>query len=382
MLGVVLAAGKGERMRPLSAERPKALLPTLDVPQLTWALARLKAAGVRRAWVNARGTDGAPGNGSVASGDEASVPREAERAAAVLGLDVRVSFEPEEPLGTSGALDRLREEIDETFLLVNADVASSLPLERLVQAHRAAGAPATLVGIPTRDRADLVADEGWVVQLVDRGRRAGAGHVYAGIGIFEPSVLDHVPNGVSHLFDTVMLGLFRDAGSRGMALFEWDGFWSDLADPAAYLRVNLEALRGALDGVAGEPGAAVREGIARGASEGVRDGVPKGSPCSMAAGFPGVSGLRGPAQRWDERAYVGPGAEVDDVDLVDAVVGAGARVEPGTRLERCVVWDGAVVEQGVYASSVITRRGVVGVAEVAGGLAVQPEWAAGPAEPF
>jgi mannose-1-phosphate guanylyltransferase len=371
VLGVVLAAGKGKRMHPLSAERPKALLPTLDVPQLTWALAGLKAAGVRRAWVNARGASGA-------RTDESDISREVERAAAALDLDVEVSLEPEEPLGTAGALGQLRSELDETFLLVNADVASSVPLGRLVEAHRASGAPATLAGIPTGDRADLVAEDGWVVQLVDRERRAGAGHIYAGIGVFEPAVLDYVPDGVSHLFDTVMSGLVRDAGVRGLSMFEWDGFWSDLADPAAYLRVNLEALRGALDGVVGEPGAAVREGVARGPSEGARDGAPKGSPCSMAVGLPDVSGLWGPVQRWDGHAYVGPGAEVEDVELVQTVVGAGARVEPGTRLERCVVWDGAVVERGVYSSSVLTRRGVVEVTEVADGPAAHPRGAAGP----
>lgn len=300
-------------MHPLSTERPKALLPTLDLPQLTWALAGLKAAGVHRAWVNVRG-------------EAAGVRQEVERAGAALDLDVRVSLEPEEPLGTSGALGNLRAELDETFLLVNADVASGLPLSRLVEAHRGAGCPATLVGIPTKDRADLVAEHGWVVQLVDRHRRVGMGHMYAGIGMFEPTVLRYVPSGVSHLFDTVMCGLVRDNDlGGGAALFEWTGNWSDIADPAAHLRVNLEALAGALP-----------------------------AP-------PGAAGLRGPVQRWDRLAYVGPGAEVGGAELDHAVVGAGAKVEPGSRLERCVVWDGAVVERGTYLDAVLTPQRVVDV---------------------
>jgi len=328
VIGVVLGAGRGERMYPLSAERPKALLPTLDLPQLTWALAGLKAAGVRRAWVNARGADGE------------GVAREVGRAAAVLELDVQVSPEPEEPLGTAGALGRLSAELDETFLLVNADVASSVPFGRLVEAHRAAGGPATLVGIPTADRADLVAEEGWVVELVDRSRRNGAGHVYAGIGVFEPSVLRYVPDGVSHLFDTVMGGLVRDAGAGGkggLAVFEWTGYWRDLADPAAYLRVNLEALSGV--GPPGRPPA-----------------------------------LQGPPQRCDALAYVGPGAEVEGVDLACAVVGAGARIEPGTRLERCVVWDGARVDRGTFADAVLTPGAVVAVGGTGSGPVARNNW--------
>jgi mannose-1-phosphate guanylyltransferase len=308
MLGVVLAAGKGERMQPLSDERPKALLPTLDLPQLHWALAALKAAGVHRAWVNVRG--------------EATLVRQAvEQAGAAIRLDVRVSPEPDEPLGTSGALGQLAAELDETFLLVNADVASGLPLTTLVEAHYSARGPATLVGIPTRSQADFIAEQGWVVQLVDRHRRVGAGHIYAGIGIFEPSVLEYVPAGASHLYNTIMTGLMQSG--LGLALHEWTGYWSDIADAGAHLKVNLEALAGALNA----PGAA--------------------------------PALRGPVVRWDRLAYVGEGAEVEDVELHHAIVGAGAKVEPGTRLERCVVWDGAVVERAPYQDAVLTGQHVI-----------------------
>ena len=165
------------------------------------------------------------------------------------------------------------------------------------------------------------------MELVDRQRRLGAGHVYAGIGVFEPAVLRYVPSGVSHLFDTVMRGLAGDRGG-GLALFEWTGAWWDVGDPAAHLRVNLEALAGALPDPAG-PGGAAR--------------------------------LRGPVRRWDRLAYVGPGAEVEGVELERAVVGTGATLEPGSRLERCVVWDGAVVERGAYLDAVLTPRSVIRV---------------------
>ena len=295
-------------MAPLSDERPKALLPTLDVPQVYWSLAALKAAGVHRVWVNARG-------------EAPLVRRAVEEAGAALRLDVRLSAEPEEPLGTSGALALLAPQLDETFVVVNADVASSLPLTSLVEAHYSARGHATLVGIPTGTNADLIVEAGWVVQLVDRHRRVGAGHVYAGIGIFEPSVLPYVPAGRSHLYDTVMTGLMQSG--LGLAVHEWGGYWSDIADAGAHLKVNLEALAGMLTA----PGAA--------------------------------PALRGTVVRWDRLAYVGEGADVEDVELHHAVVGAGAKVEPGTRLERCVVWDGALVERGAYEDAVLTGQQVV-----------------------
>jgi NDP-sugar pyrophosphorylase family protein len=298
-------------MDPLSDERPKALVPTLGLPQLDWALAGLRAIGVRRAWVNVRGEAG-------------TIRAEAERVGALLDMEVRLSLEPEQPLGTSGALGKLAGELDETFVVVNADVACDLALGLLVEAHHSARGPATLVGIPTPNRADFVTEHGWVVELVDRHRRVGAGHVYAGIGIFEPSVLRYVPPGVSHLFDTVMCGLMRDG--LGLALLEWTGYWSDIPDPPTHLRVNLEALAGALPAL------------------------------------PVTAALHGAPERWDRLAYVGEGARAERADLHHAVVGAGADVAAGARLERCVVWDGAVVPEGVYEDVVITPRQVVAAA--------------------
>lgn len=299
-------------MDPLSEERPKALVPTLGLPQLDWALGALRTAGVRRAWVNARG-------------DAAGIQQEAERVGDMLDMEVAVSLEPEEPLGTSGALRRLAPGLDDTFLLLNADVACGLPLERLVEAHRSARGRATLVGVPTPDHADFVTDHGWVVELVDRHLRAGvAGHIYAGIAIFEPAVLEYVPDGVSHLFDTVMRGLMSDGS--GLALMEWAGYWSDIPDPSTHLRVNLEALAGAL------------------------------------AALPETAGLHGTPERWDRLAYVGEGARAERADLHHVVVGRTAVVDPDARLERCVVWDGATVGPGLYEDVVITPRKVVDAA--------------------
>src|SRR6266480_7505328 len=91
MLAVVLAAGKGSRMAPLNAELPKALVPTLDAPQLAWVLAGLRRAGLDRVWVNTHA-------GSEAI--ELVAAQEADRCE----MRISVSHEREAPLGTAGAL--------------------------------------------------------------------------------------------------------------------------------------------------------------------------------------------------------------------------------------------------------------------------------------
>lgn len=310
MIGFVLAAGEGVRMRPLSLERPKPLMPTLDLPQLAWSLGSLWLAGVRSVWVNAHFS-------------AELIFERARLAADRLGMEVKTSHEVEEPMGTAGGLRRVIDRLEETFVAVNSDVASDAPLDRLIEAHRSSGGLATLLAVPTDDRADLILEEGWVLDLIDRRERLRSGHRYGGIAVFEPEVLDYVPEGRSGLYETVFSGMLRDR--RGIAAFEWEGYWRDVGSPSAHLRANLDALSGAFPD----------------------------------RGIPAAAG-EAPSRR-DTRAFVGRGAEVDGVTLRHTVVGSGARIPPGSHLELCVVWEGVAVERGDYRNAVITDTGVVHV---------------------
>lgn len=307
LIGVVLAAGIGERMRPLTNERSKALLPTLDVPQLGWALMRLGRAGVNTGWVNAH------------SWSE-QILDYAEEVSLELGLSLEVSEEVEAPLGTAGALRRISGYLTETFVVTNADVATDAPVAAVLDAHRSAGSTATLLVVETSNYADFALEEGWVIDVVDRKEQLRSGHRYGGLAVLEPTVLDLIPNEPSGLYETVFTTLAQRPGS--MATFEWNGYWRDVGTPSDHLRANLDALSGALDA------SVVRE-------------------------------LRQEPVRHDEFAYVGEGSRIEDVALRHTIVGRGAEIAPGSRLERCVVWDSASVPKGTYRDSVLTGRQTV-----------------------
>jgi len=284
MLAVVLAAGVGSRMAPLSAELPKALVPTLDAPQLAWVLAALRRTGLDRVWVNAH------------AGHEA-----VDRVAA---------------LGTAGALKPIAGELTEAFLVANADIATDLVLQRLVEAHHSARAAATVLAIPVEDEADFALEQSWVFDLIDRREEVRSGHRYGGLAIFEPDVLSYVPEGESGLYETVFKGLVRD--HKGFAALEWDGYWLDIATPRDHLKANLDVLAG------------------------MRDPKLATDAASEAC------------ERWDVMAFVGEGASVEDTDLRHCVVGKRATVAPGSRLERCVVWAGAHLPRGDYRDMIVT----------------------------
>jgi mannose-1-phosphate guanylyltransferase/phosphomannomutase len=306
MLAVVLAAGRGSRMAPLSAEVPKALVPTLDTPQLDWVLASLRRAGVDRAVVNAHA-------------DVEAVRRHVAQQAAD-GLGVDVSYEPELPLGTAGALRHLADRLTEAFLVANADIATDLPLERLLQAHASAKSAATALAIPVEDDADFALEQSWVFDLIDRREEVRSGHRYGGAAIFEPDVLSYIPEGESGLYETVFKGLIHD--HKGFAALEWDGYWLDIGTPRDHLKANLDVLAGMRD------------------------------PAIVADSVRGTVGDA--VERWDVLGYVGGGATVDDVDLRHSVVGRGASVAPGSRLERCIVWAGAHLPRGDYRDTIVT----------------------------
>jgi mannose-1-phosphate guanylyltransferase len=290
-------------MAPLNAELPKALVPTLDTPQLAWVLAGLRRAGVERTWVNTHA-------------DHQAIDRVAAEQAGLRGMDISVSHEREVPLGTAGALRPIAGGLTEAFVVANADIATDLPLERLIEAHRSARAAATVLAIPVDDEADFALEQSWVFDLIDRREEIRSGHRYGGLAIFEPEVLSYVPEGESGLYETVFEGLIRD--HKGFAALEWDGYWLDIASPRDHLKANLDVLAGMRD--------------------------PKLS--TDAAGEA--------CERWDVMALVGEGATVEDTDLRHCVVGRRATVAPGSRLERCVVWAGAHLPRGDYRDTIVT----------------------------
>lgn len=306
MKAFVLAAGEGLRLRPLTLERPKALLPILDRPQLAWVMSALVKAGIDEIVINAHHHAHA-------------IAKESQRLGLQLGVRVALSVEFEQPLGTAGALRFASAQLRERFVLINSDLATDVPIADIIAAHESADAAATLLAVRSESQADLIVDDSEVSALVDRREQMRPGMVYGGIGVFEPEVIELIPEGPNGLYETVFVPLVKE---ERVAAFEWDGYWLDTGSPINYQRANLDALSGArrhLPPVVEEPLV----------SDGSR--------------------------------YIGAHAEVSDVSIRESVVGSRAKIAPGSRLERCIVWDNARVPRGEYRDEVITESRIVGV---------------------
>jgi mannose-1-phosphate guanylyltransferase len=296
--GMVLCAGLGTRLRPLTSLLPKAAVPVCGLPLVRWSLGLLAGAGIRRVVVNVHHL---PEAMAAAAG----------AAAAALGLDLAVSREPV-IAGTGGALREAGAFLrgSDAVVVLNGDVLFDVDLGSALSAHLASGALATMV------LQAMPAGAGYAAVELDEGGRVrriagvfgpgGAGLTpwhFPGVHLVSPELLGLVPatpfevDVNRHVYPPLLArGLVRGVLSSGA--------WSDLGTPARYLAANLEVAAGRL-------------------------------PL-------GRFGLEGPPPRVAPDAVVDPGAWV----AADAVIGAGCRVPAGARVERAVLWPGTILRPG------------------------------------
>ncbi|HXV62168.1 MAG TPA: NDP-sugar synthase [Vicinamibacteria bacterium] len=174
---MILAAGQGKRLRPLTASLAKPALPLLGRPLIEYTFRRLVRAGVREVVVNLHH-------------HAESLEPVLDRARAQ--LEVHESREAE-LLGTAGGVKKVGERLSgKTFLLLNGDTVFDFDLSELVQRHRSSRAKATLVLRSkrggTRFSSVTIDDDGRVVRIDKRDR--GPGLMFAGVWLLEPSVLE------------------------------------------------------------------------------------------------------------------------------------------------------------------------------------------------
>ena len=327
MIAVVLVGGEGTRLRPLTLDQPKPVLPIGGVPFVALLLDRLAAAGVTRTVLSC---------GYLPERLRAGV------GSPPAGMEVEVVVE-DEPLGTAGAirfaaLDR----VDGPFLALNGDVLADADLAALVRAHRERGARATIgltpVDDPTRYGVVVHGEDGAVERFVEKppsadGLGPGPWWVNAGVYALDPSVLDRIPAGrMVSIEREVFPGLVGD----GLSCVRDAGYWRDIGTVESYLSANADAVAGrvrtrvggAEDAVLVDPAAQVDPAAVLTAPIAVGPGA------SIAAG-----------------AEVGP----------DAVVGAGAFVERGAAVRSSVL-----LERGHVAAEAAVERSVVGVGALVG----------------
>lgn len=329
MRAVVLVGGFGTRLRPLTLNTPKQMLPILNRPMIEHVLEHLARHGITEAVLS--------------MGFKPDAFRDAYPDNECSGVALHYAIEPE-PLDTAGAIRfaALDAGIDERFIVVNGDVLTDLDLGALVAFHEAHGGEGTIalhrVEDPSAFGVVPTDEDGKVLAFVEKPLReeAPTDLINAGTYVLEASVLGRIEGGrkVSIERETFP-AMVADGVLYAMA---GDTYWIDTGTPSKYLDAQMDLLKGARGPRAEgrHPGAKVAEGATV-----LRTAVGEGAVVEAGAEVRGsvlMAGSHVEAGAVVERAILGPrarvcaGARVDDVAVLgqDAVVGPGLRMSGGS----------------------------------------------------
>ena len=218
MKAVVLAGGKGARLAPYTKILPKPLMPIDDMPILEILLRQMKRNGVDEVVLTV--------------GHLSQLLRAFFQDGKQLGLKIEYSFE-QKPLGTAGPLSLVKG-LDDSFLVTNGDVLTTIDFKALVESHRKTGAVATIASHARKVKIDLGViqfnGENEIVGYIEKPTYDF--YVSMGIYVFEPRVLDYIPYNQYLDFPDLVLKLIK-AGERVLG-YPYDGYWQDLGRPDDY----------------------------------------------------------------------------------------------------------------------------------------------------
>lgn len=320
---MVLAAGFGKRLRPLTELVPKPLLPICNRPVVEYILRFLRRNGVRRTVINLH-HKGRTVMDRLSDGDK---------------FDVEINYSCEEVLlGTAGGIKAAeRYFLGAPFFVINSDILVSLDLDAVRRFHRDRGAAATLVLREEEASAYGVIKvdaEGRVVQFLSTAARYGGSPVveamFTGVQLLEPSLLKRIPPGVpwgtsENLYPVLL--------EEGVPVYGYimKGAWIDVGTPKRYLHANFMALRDPSLLELTEPGGGVviESDVEMGGGAELRAPILLGEGCSLGKG-----------------SVIGP----------NVVMGSRCRVGSACRINNSVIWDnvqaggGSIIEGSIVAA--------------------------------
>ena len=324
MRAVVLVGGFGTRLRPLTSDLPKQMLPIVDRPMIEHVVGHLAAHGVEEVVLSL--------------GFLPDAFRDTYSDGRCAGLPLHYAVEPE-PLDTAGAIRFAAEDagIDEAFLVLNGDVLTDLAVDELIGFHRASGAEATVSLTPVDDpsRYGVVPTDadGRVTGFVEKPPAGAApcNWINAGTYVFEPSVIDRIEPGRRVSVEREVFPAMADEGVLYGVRSE--AYWVDTGTPETYLGVQLDLL----DGVRGP----ARSGVDDAAE------IHPGATVRRSVIGPGVVVAEG-SRVCD--SVVMAGSKIGEGAVVDgSLVGADATIGPDARvLGLSVVGHGAEVVAGEH----------------------------------
>lgn len=287
MKAVIMAGGQGSRLRPLTCDLPKPMVPIVNYPVMEYIIELLKDQGITDIAVTSfylpQTIENYFGNGKK------------------WGVNLQYFIE-EKPLGTAGSVHNADQFLDETFIVISGDAITDFDLEQAVGFHQNEDADATLVlakeDIPLDYGVVMTDDDGQVVRFLEKPNwgQVFSDTINTGIYILEPKIFDLYDKFVKFDFskDLFPMMLKNNMKLYGIAL---EGYWNDIGSLEEYHRTQFDLLAGNID-------------------------LPVKACCSI-----------------DDNLYMEDRVELDESVNIsgDVYIGEGSKIGPGVELENCII---------------------------------------------
>ncbi len=313
MKAVILAGGEGTRLRPLTCNTPKPLVPLLNRPFLSFQLELLKKYGIKDIVLSV-GYLGEEIRRVYGTGEE-------------WGVKIYYALE-KEPLGTGGGIRNASPFLDDLTIVFNGDVLTDFDLLRIIQYHHKKHAQATIVIVPVSDPTVyglvLIDSDGRIRQFLEKpGWEEITGNtINAGIYLLEKDLINQIPPGINY---SVERQFFPSLLNRDISFYGYtgEGYWLDVGNKEKYLQAHKDILQGKI----------------KIAIPGKRIG----------------------------KVWVGKGCEIDPHAHLSgpAVIGDHCRIEAGAVISylsvlgpRCLIKKGAYIEESILGEEVVLEEEV------------------------
>lgn len=297
MKAVIMAGGEGARLRPLTCDLPKPMVPIMNIPVMEHVIDTLKNHGIREIAVTL-----------------AYLPqkiREYFGNGSAFGVSIRY-FTEKFPLGTAGSVKNSSDFINDTFVVISGDSLTNLDISAALEFHREKKSKATLVlarvDVPLEYGVVLTDEKGSITGFLEKPSwgEVFSDTVNTGTYILEPEILELVPKGEKYDFSMELFPRLLTMG-RPMYGYVMSGYWYDIGDLHSYLQAHYDAMTGKII-------------------------------------------IKINAEEYKKDVWIGPGTKIEPNAIIKGpcIIGANCRVGNGTSIENhSVLGDNNIIQDEV-----------------------------------
>ncbi len=307
MKAIIMAGGQGTRLRPLTCDLPKPMVPILNKPVMEYSIELLRDHGITEIGVTTyylpEMIRGYFGDGSR------------------WGVKLHYSLE-EEPLGTAGSVRNVTEFLDETFIVISGDALTDINLTDAIEYHKKKAGQVTLIlsqqPVPLEYGVVMTNENGQINRFLEKPTwgEVFSDLVNTGIYILEPTIFNYFDRGIKFDFSKDLFPLLMQNGEP-LYGYPTDRYWSDIGDVEQYIKTQFDIINGKADVY-----------------------------------------IRG--HQIDDGIWVGENTEISgDVFLTAPVyIGEDVVLKPNTHIEAAVIGDHTIIESGVSLKRSVLWSGV------------------------